>query len=112
MIRCLKARKNFRAYSLEDLKMMDSQFYNSLKWIRENPISSDMNLTFNTTTDVGGEIIETELLPGGKAIMVSDQNKEQFVSLMVRFRIERNIGDQMKALKKGQYSVFLTSQAA
>lgn len=86
---------------------MDSQFYNSLQWIRQNPIANDMDLTFSATTEVGGEIVESELLPDGKTLLVTDQNKEEFISLMTKFRIERNIGEQMKALTRGLYSVKL-----
>jgi hypothetical protein len=65
-----------------------------------------MDLTFSTTVDVGGgEIVESELLPGGKSLLVNEQNKEEFISLMTKFRIERNIGEQMKALTCGIYSV-------
>jgi hypothetical protein len=34
---------------------MDSQFYSSLKFIRENPVV-DMDLTFSTTTEIAGEV--------------------------------------------------------
>jgi hypothetical protein len=44
------------SYTLEDLKSMDIQFYNSLKWIRDNPVTTDMDLTFSTTIDIGGEV--------------------------------------------------------
>lgn len=37
---------------------MDSQFHNSLLWIKENEISADMELTFSTTQDIGGEVIK------------------------------------------------------
>jgi hypothetical protein len=43
-------------------------------------------------------------LPGGKALLVNDQNKEEFIVLMTRFRIERNISEQMKALTRGLYA--------
>jgi hypothetical protein len=44
-------------------------------------------------------------LPGGKSLLVNDLNKEQFLTLMTRFRIEKNITEQMQALTRGLYSV-------
>lgn len=35
---------------------MDSQFYNSLLWVRENKITPDLDLTFSATEEVGGEV--------------------------------------------------------
>lgn len=43
-------------YSLEDLKSIDLQFYNSLIWIRNNQITADMDLTFSVTSEVCGEV--------------------------------------------------------
>lgn len=46
----------FRPYIINDLQSMDSQFYNSLLWVRENKITPDLDLTFSTTEEVGGEV--------------------------------------------------------
>jgi hypothetical protein len=35
---------------------MDSQFYNSLVWIRGNEITPEMDLTFSAATEIAGEV--------------------------------------------------------
>uniref|UniRef100_A0AC34F118 HECT-type E3 ubiquitin transferase n=1 Tax=Panagrolaimus sp. ES5 TaxID=591445 RepID=A0AC34F118_9BILA len=92
-------------YKLEDLKSMDLQYYNSLLWVRNNKITADLELTFSTNEEIAGEVIERELLPGGKQINVTDTNKEEFISLMIRWRVERNAEAQNKALLRGLYSL-------
>uniref|UniRef100_A0A914P7U6 HECT-type E3 ubiquitin transferase n=1 Tax=Panagrolaimus davidi TaxID=227884 RepID=A0A914P7U6_9BILA len=87
-------------YKLEDLKSMDLQYYNSLLWVRTNKITSDLELTFSTNEEIAGE-----LLPGGKQIKVTDTNKEEFISLMIRWRVERNAEAQNKALLRGLYTL-------
>uniref|UniRef100_A0A7E4UYV5 HECT-type E3 ubiquitin transferase n=1 Tax=Panagrellus redivivus TaxID=6233 RepID=A0A7E4UYV5_PANRE len=92
-------------YKLEDLQSMDLQYYNSLLWVRNNKITPDLELTFTTTEDIAGEVVERELLPGGKQILVTDTNKEEFITLMIRSRVERNAEAQNKALLRGVYSL-------
>jgi E3 ubiquitin-protein ligase HECW2 len=92
-------------YTINDLQSMDTQFHNSLLWIRDNKITDELDLSFSVTEEVGGEIIERELLPGGRNIAVTESNKEQFIALTLRRRIERNVEDQGKALLRGLYMV-------
>uniref|UniRef100_A0A914ZB74 HECT-type E3 ubiquitin transferase n=1 Tax=Panagrolaimus superbus TaxID=310955 RepID=A0A914ZB74_9BILA len=82
---------------------MDLQYYNSLLWVRSNKITADLELTFSTNEEVAGEVTERELLPGGKQIKVTDTNKEEFISLMIRWRVERNAEAQIKPF----YEVFI-----
>ena len=35
---------------------MDMQYYNSLLWIRNNKVTPDLELTFNTSEQVAGEV--------------------------------------------------------
>ncbi|KAH7701666.1 E3 ubiquitin-protein ligase HECW1, partial [Aphelenchoides avenae] len=79
--------------------------FNSTLWLRQNKVTEDLDLNFSVTEEVAGEITERELLPGGRNIMVMESNKEEFISLLVRRRMERNVEDQSKALLRGLYTV-------
>ncbi|KHN79903.1 E3 ubiquitin-protein ligase HECW2 [Toxocara canis] len=92
-------------FTISDLQSLDSQFHNSLLWIKENEITPDMELTFSTTQDIGGEIIEKELITDGKNQLVTEENKHDFISLMVKWRIERGVEEQSRALLKGLHQV-------
>ncbi|CAJ0581051.1 unnamed protein product, partial [Mesorhabditis spiculigera] len=90
---------------LEDLELLDNEFYNSLIWIRENVVMDDLELTFMAMCEIGGEIIEKELLPNGKELKVNEHNKEHFIRLMVKWRAERGVEPQLKALLYGFHQI-------
>ncbi|VDK30455.1 unnamed protein product [Gongylonema pulchrum] len=92
-------------FVIDDLQSMDSQFYNSLLWIKENKVTSELDLTFSVTEDVGGQIVEKELLPKGKDLLVTERNKHEFIAMMIKWRIERGVTEQSRALLRGLYQV-------
>lgn len=63
--------------SLSDLESLDGEFHQSLLWIKENDISSDLlDLTFAVTEELFGQVVERELKPGGRNISVNEKNKK------------------------------------
>lgn len=46
-----------------------------MEWLKNNPIDENM-FTFSYIYDNFGNRIEKELVPGGKAIIVNEQNKK------------------------------------
>jgi E3 ubiquitin-protein ligase HECW2 len=66
--------------SLSDLESLDGEFHQSLLWIKENDISSDLlDLTFAVTEELFGQVVERELKPGGRNISVTEKNKKVYV---------------------------------
>ena len=51
------------------------------------------------------QVNERELLPGGKDIRVTEDNKLGYVELMSNWRIDRGVSDQRKSILKGFYEV-------
>jgi len=50
-----------------------------------------------------GEKVIVELKDGGAAIPVTEENKEEYVSLVVSYRLDNSIKDQIKAFLEGFY---------
>lgn len=46
-----------------------------MEWLKNNPIDADM-FTFSYIYDNFGNKIEKELVPGGKSIIVNEENKK------------------------------------
>ena len=90
---------------LEDLREMDPQIFHSLGWLRRNRITDDLDLNFCVTEELAGQITERELVPRGKSLPVTEQNKEKFVGLMLRWRVERGVQQQSEALLRGLQAV-------
>ncbi|RCN25565.1 HECT-domain protein, partial [Ancylostoma caninum] len=88
-----------------DLQEFDPEFYRSMMWIRENPVDPSLGMTFVVTEEENGQVVEKELLPNGAELEVADQNKEEFISLMVKWRVERGIQRQSRALLRGLHQI-------
>ncbi len=54
-----------------------------------------------TTQEAFGQLQTHELKPGGTDIPVTEDNKDEYVDLMVKWRLDRGVAKQMEAFKKG-----------
>jgi len=87
---------------LQDLETLDNAYYNSLLWIKENEIDEcDLDMYFCTDMEILGETTTHDLKEGGSEILVTDENKEEYIDLMVQWRFSRGVEDQLKAFFTG-----------
>lgn len=93
--------------ALSDLESLDSEFHQSLSWIRDNDIGSGTNLglCFCVTEELLGRIVEKELKQGGKNIQVNEKNKTQYLERIIKWRLERGVQEQTESLVRGFYEV-------
>lgn len=64
--------------SYHDVEDFDNELYKNLKWCLENSVDF-LGLTFTETANRFGENIEEEIMPGGKDIDVTEDNKFEYV---------------------------------
>lgn len=82
----------------QDIMSIDAALYeNNLLWIRDNDISEYLCLSFSVE-DGNSEI---ELCPNGKNIAVTNDNKHEYLDLLVDFLLNKDIEKQLLALYKG-----------
>lgn len=87
---------------LADMEGVDADFHRSLQWILDNDISDAMlEQTFSTEDERFGVMCVEDLKPGGRNIEVTNENKKEYVDLMVKWRIEKRIAEQFQAFKEG-----------
>ncbi|KAK6968619.1 ubiquitin-protein ligase E3B [Biomphalaria glabrata] len=92
--------------SLDELPSLDMELAKSLSYIKHyDGDICDLELTFSCDEDILGKIVTHELVPGGKSIQVTNENKIRYVHLMAHFRMYRQIRDQTLAFVKGFKSV-------
>lgn len=48
-----------------------------------------------------GQINSHDLRPGGDDILVTEENKHDYIDLMLRWRLDRGVAKQMDSFKKG-----------
>lgn len=87
---------------IDELPSLDRDLYRSLTYIKhfQGDIST-LELTFSVDEERLGEIVTHELVPGGKAIPVTNENKINYIHLMAHFRMHTQIKDQTNAFIKG-----------
>ncbi|CDK13617.1 E3 ubiquitin-protein ligase wwp-1 [Caenorhabditis elegans] len=92
---------------LKDIEQVDSEIYNSLMWIKDNNIDEcDMELYFVADYELLGELKTYELKEGGTEIAVTEENKLEYIELLVEWRFNRGVEQQTKAFFTGFNSVF------
>ena len=70
-------------------------------YCRENDMTGVDHETFTITEEGSGEMVTIDLKPGGAGISVTEENKEEYVNLMVEYRISKRVKDQFDALMSG-----------
>ncbi|GJJ12023.1 hypothetical protein Clacol_006263 [Clathrus columnatus] len=87
--------------TLNDLESVDVELYRGLSWMIENDITDVIDETFTTVEDRFGELVTIDLKPGGADIPVTEENKKEYVDLIVEHRISRRVKEQFEAFMSG-----------
>ncbi|KAJ1559426.1 hypothetical protein HK405_010681 [Cladochytrium tenue] len=87
--------------TLKDMESVDAAQFRSLQWMLDNPIADVLDLTFTVENDVFGQLVEVDLKEGGKDIVVTDDNKREYVELVTEWRISRRVEEQFRAFQQG-----------
>ncbi|CAG2202036.1 UBE3B [Mytilus edulis] len=88
--------------SLDELPSLDPELAKNLSYVKHyDGDVDDLGLTFSLDEDIMGRVETHELVPGGKAIPVTNENKIRYVHLMAHFRMYKQIKDQTQAFIRG-----------
>nr|XP_023030496.1 ubiquitin-protein ligase E3B [Leptinotarsa decemlineata] len=91
---------------VDELPSLDPALYRSLSYVKhyEGDVS-DLDLTFSVDDDTMGKIVTHELVPGGRAVQVTNENKINYIHLMAHFRMHVQIKEQTAAFIRGFRSI-------
>ncbi|KAI0253854.1 HECT-domain-containing protein [Lactifluus subvellereus] len=87
--------------TLADLESVDAELHRGLTWMLENDITDVIDETLTTMEERFGEMVTIELKPGGTDVAVTEDNKKEYVDLVVEYRISKRIKDQFDAFMSG-----------
>ncbi|KAI0319606.1 hypothetical protein OF83DRAFT_1281822 [Amylostereum chailletii] len=87
--------------NIKDLEAVDYELYKGLTWMLDNDITDILEESFSTTEDRFGELVTVDLKPDGENIPVTEENKEEYVELLVEYRIAKRVGEQFTAFLEG-----------
>ncbi|XP_033848914.3 NEDD4-like E3 ubiquitin-protein ligase WWP1 isoform X3 [Acipenser ruthenus] len=88
--------------TIKDLESIDPEFYNSLIWIRDNNIEEcGLEMYFSVDMEILGKVTSHDLKLDGTNLLVTEENKEEYIGLMAEWRFSRGVGEQTKAFLDG-----------
>lgn len=88
--------------TIKDLESIDTEFYNSLIWIRDNNIEEcGLEMYFSVDMEILGKVTSHDLKSGGSNILVTEDNKDEYIGLMTEWRFSRGVQEQTKAFLDG-----------
>ncbi|XP_041754726.1 E3 ubiquitin-protein ligase NEDD4-like isoform X2 [Coregonus clupeaformis] len=86
--------------TLKDMESVDSEYYNSLKWILEND-PTELDLRFCIDEDNFGQTYQVYLKPSGSDMVVTNDNKMEYIDLVIQWRFVNRVQKQMNAFLEG-----------
>lgn len=94
-----------RQVDLSDMEAVDPEYHKSLVWIMENSINDVLDLTMSMEVDEFGQQKVVDLIPNGRTVQVTDQNKQEYVKLIVENRLNTSVKDQIKSFLEGFHEI-------
>ncbi|OCF32551.1 ubiquitin-protein ligase E3 C [Kwoniella heveanensis BCC8398] len=86
---------------LDDLNSMDKDLSKGLTILKNYPKPEELALNFAITEDDFGEKKTIELVPGGAEIGVTAENRHEYIQLVCRYKLDKQIAAQSRAFFNG-----------
>ncbi|KAK5986977.1 OXidative stress Induced, partial [Trichostrongylus colubriformis] len=95
-----------RLCAFDELSQLDPELYRNLTFVKKyDGDVSDLSLTFSIDEDFMGKINTVDLIPGGRTIQVTNENKIDYVHRMAHHRVFSQTKQQCRAFVSGAQSV-------
>lgn len=91
--------------SLKDMETLDLEYFKSLMWMLENDITDVITEDFSVETDDYGEHKIIDLIPNGRNIPVTEENKNEYVKKVVEYRLQTSVEEQMENFLIGFHEI-------
>jgi len=94
-----------KSVSLKDMESLDLEYYKSLVWILENDITDVAFETFSYDMERFGVTETIDLIENGRNVPVTQENKQEYVRLVVEYRLLKSVQDQLDKFLEGFYEI-------
>ena len=91
-----------KTVSIKDMETLDLDYYKSLLWMLENDITEIITETFSVETDDFGVLEVVDLTENGRNIPVTEENKHEYVQLVVEYRLTGSVQAQLEMFLQGK----------
>jgi E3 ubiquitin-protein ligase HUWE1 len=96
-----------KSVSVKDMESFDPDYYKSLCWMLENDITDIITETFSVEDEEFGVTNVVDLAPGGRDVAVTEENKHDYVRLVVEHKLLSSVKEQMEHFLKGKLTSWL-----
>jgi E3 ubiquitin-protein ligase HUWE1 len=93
------------------MESLDNDYAKNLQWILDNDITDLITETFSVSRDVFGEEKTVDLVPNGRDIEVTEENKHEYVQRVVEYKLIGSVKEQMDHFLQGKISIPFVSLA-
>lgn len=90
-----------KSVSVKDMESFDPDYYKSLCWMLENDITDIITETFSVEDEEFGVTNIVDLIPNGRDVPVTEENKHDYVRLVVEHKLLSSVKEQMEHFLKG-----------
>jgi len=87
------------------METLDLEYYKSLVWMLENDITDIITESFSVAREAFGETVIIDLIENGRNIPVTEENKEEYVRLVVENRLTGSVTEQMEHFLTGFHDI-------
>ncbi|KAJ8122768.1 hypothetical protein ONZ43_g1119 [Nemania bipapillata] len=91
--------------SVKDMESFDPEYYKSLSWMLNNDITDIITETFSVEDDEFGVTKISDLCENGRNITVTEENKHDYVRLVVEHKLLSSVKEQMENFLKGFHDI-------
>ncbi|ORY64156.1 uncharacterized protein BCR38DRAFT_208474 [Pseudomassariella vexata] len=91
--------------SVKDMESFDPDYYKSLVWMLENDITDIITETLSVEDDEFGVTRIEDLCENGRNIPVTEDNKHDYVRLVVEHKLLSSVKEQMEHFLKGFHEI-------
>ncbi|KAI0904901.1 hypothetical protein F4823DRAFT_166786 [Ustulina deusta] len=91
--------------SVKDMESFDPEYYKSLSWMLNNDITDIITETFSVEDDEFGVTKVSDLCENGRDMPVTEENKHDYVRLVVEHKLLSSVKEQMENFLKGFHDI-------
>ncbi|KAH7156147.1 hypothetical protein EDB81DRAFT_378977 [Dactylonectria macrodidyma] len=94
-----------KSVSVKDMESFDPDYYKSLCWMLDNDITDIITETFSVEDDEFGATTVVDLIPNGREVAVTEENKGEYVRLVVEHKLLSSVKEQMESFLRGFHEI-------
>lgn len=94
-----------KSVSVKDMESFDPDYYKSLCWMLENDITDIITETFSVEDEEFGVTNVVDLIPNGRDVAVTEENKKEYVRLVVEHKLLSSVKEQMERFLEGFHDI-------